>query len=240
MVTILHPKRCISFITNLFRPSVQPQTQVFYQENAVSPEAEQEHDVSSKLPPTNSSHSLSKSMTRTCTRELDLNTPIAHDDDDHKKVDTLFLSKPPAREHAIETRLTEDGAEHGSVEPQATQCGLERKHCLKGILPAKLADRDGPFVLFSCYPFIEADSLRYLSPKDVSFLFQRGCFHLPARTAFEEFIKEYFCHVHPILPLLNEADFWNKTLYRPGSPSEEQSLSLFLLQAILFISCPVG
>ncbi|KAJ9131606.1 C6 zinc finger domain containing protein [Pleurostoma richardsiae] len=94
------------------------------------------------------------------------------------------------------------------------------------------------FVLFSCYSFVEADGMWRLSPQDASFLENRGCFHLPAKPALDEFVTQYFRHVHPVLPLLNELEFWTMYLV-PRPPSDAQArLSLFLFQAILFVSCP--
>lgn len=109
------------------------------------------------------------------------------------------------------------------------------------VTPGNLVDgREDTVVLFSCYPFIQADTLGRLSSNDISFLEQRGCFHLPARSALEEFVREYFSHVHPILPVLNEASFWRVTSSRYPLCREQHGMSLFLLQAILFISCPVS
>ncbi|KAJ9145079.1 C6 zinc finger domain containing protein [Pleurostoma richardsiae] len=77
-----------------------------------------------------------------------------------------------------------------------------------------------------------------LSPQDATCLEQRGGFHLPSRPALDEFIVQYFRHVHPIIPLLNELEFWT-TYLGPNPPLPGQKrIPLFLLQAMLFISCP--
>ena len=96
------------------------------------------------------------------------------------------------------------------------------------------------YMLFSFYPFLKADGLWHLSPEDASFLEQRRCLHVPARPILDEFIREYFLHVHPILPVLNERDFWS--MYSgpdPHAPGRTR-MSLFVFQAMLFISCPVS
>ncbi|KAF5005688.1 hypothetical protein FDECE_7887 [Fusarium decemcellulare] len=68
--------------------------------------------------------------------------------------------------------------------------------------------RQVPFVLYSCYRFIEAGSLWQLSTEEAMFLEQRGCFHLPARPALDDFVKQYFLNIHPLLPILDEGEFW--------------------------------
>ncbi|KAI0136168.1 hypothetical protein BJ170DRAFT_677048 [Xylariales sp. AK1849] len=96
----------------------------------------------------------------------------------------------------------------------------------------------GRFVLFAIYPFIDAGTLWQLSPVDISFLDQRGCFHLPAKPTLDEFVKQYFLHVHSIIPLLNEAEFWAMYTAEMTALPAEHNISLFVFQAMLFISCP--
>ncbi|RBA15671.1 hypothetical protein FPRO05_12278 [Fusarium proliferatum] len=47
-----------------------------------------------------------------------------------------------------------------------------------------------------------------LEPDDVHYLGSRNCLSLPTPDALDDFIREYFLHVHPGLPLLDEAQFW--------------------------------
>lgn len=92
-------------------------------------------------------------------------------------------------------------------------------------------------MLFSCFPFIEADALYRLPPEDATFLEQKGCFHIPTRTILDEFMQQYFLHIHPIFPLLNERDFW--TAYSARTPGGAR-IPLFLMQAMLFTASPVS
>ncbi|TPX13018.1 uncharacterized protein E0L32_006663 [Thyridium curvatum] len=98
-----------------------------------------------------------------------------------------------------------------------------------------LTARPGAFMLFSCFPFIEADALYRLPPEDATFLEQKGCFHIPTRTILDEFMQQYFLHIHPIFPLLNERDFW--TAYSARTPGGAR-IPLFLMQAMLFTASP--
>ncbi|CZR58614.1 uncharacterized protein PAC_08506 [Phialocephala subalpina] len=90
-------------------------------------------------------------------------------------------------------------------------------------------------VIFSYYGFLESEPLSHIPPEDFKFLENKGCFHVPSRPVLDEFIKEYFLHVHPVLPILDERMFWEMYLCggRIGAPSTMR-LSLFLFRAILF------
>ncbi|KAF5594053.1 cutinase transcription factor 1 beta [Fusarium subglutinans] len=79
--------------------------------------------------------------------------------------------------------------------------------------------------------FISNPDLSKLLPDDVCFLRRQGCLNVPPRPMLDEFIREYFLHVHPMLPLMDESVFWEE--YR----EETNKLSLFLIQAMLFASC---
>jgi hypothetical protein len=74
---------------------------------------------------------------------------------------------------------------------------------------------------------------------DIKYMDDQGCLRVPRRHLMDGMLEMYFRHIHPILPLFNEGEFW--AMYRPVKyaalrPSEA-SLSLFVLQAMLFASC---
>ncbi|KAF5646956.1 n-terminal binuclear Zn cluster-containing protein [Fusarium tjaetaba] len=83
----------------------------------------------------------------------------------------------------------------------------------------------------NCLAFINDPDLSKLPPDDVGFLRQQGCLSVPPRPILDEFIREYFLHVHPMLPLMDESVFWEN--YR----QQTNKLSLFLVQAMLFAAC---
>ncbi|KAK6078999.1 fungal specific transcription factor domain-containing protein [Seiridium cupressi] len=105
-------------------------------------------------------------------------------------------------------------------------------------VPSQSAQGIGKFVLFVSYPFIDAGAMWQLSQLDLSFLEQSGCLQLPVKQILDEFVNEYFTHVHCFLPLLNEAEFWTTYATEATAPPAERKLSLIVFQAILFISCP--
>jgi hypothetical protein len=94
-------------------------------------------------------------------------------------------------------------------------------------------------VNFSYYPFLEMDFLSQLSSDSVNILESQQCFRIPTPGILDAFVREYFLHVHPNLPILNEAAFWD--LYRLSGPvpPDGSRISLFVFRAMLFASCSV-
>lgn len=76
-----------------------------------------------------------------------------------------------------------------------------------------------------------------LPPQDVNFLEQQGCLRVPTRAILDEFLQQYFLHVHPLLPLVNEGDIWDLYCLNPNGSSPTERISLLLFQSILFASC---
>ncbi|KAH6867574.1 fungal-specific transcription factor domain-containing protein [Thelonectria olida] len=94
------------------------------------------------------------------------------------------------------------------------------------------------FITSSYYRFVDVGAIYELSPHDVTFLEQRGCFHLPARPSLDEFLRQYFVYSHPILPLFNESKFWRMYSSQHRRAPPQNRISLFVLQTMLFVSCP--
>ncbi|KAF5539793.1 cutinase transcription factor 1 beta [Fusarium napiforme] len=89
-------------------------------------------------------------------------------------------------------------------------------------------------ITYSYYPFLTVD-MSGLEPDDVYYLESRKCLSVPTPDALDDFIREYFLHVHPGLPLLDEAQFWD--IYSGDKePCGGPTISLFLFQAMLFTS----
>ncbi|KAF5599660.1 c6 zinc finger domain-containing protein [Fusarium pseudoanthophilum] len=93
----------------------------------------------------------------------------------------------------------------------------------------------GGFILFPFYHFIEPPLLEETDTEVAKLLEQRGCLHVPARHILDEFMEKYFLYFHPLVPMLDEQRFWVSY----GEQRETNShLSLFVLQAMLFVSSP--
>lgn len=96
------------------------------------------------------------------------------------------------------------------------------------------------YVAISYYKFIDSSGLFNLSPEDYNFLEQKNCFRIPTKQLLDEIIKQYFLHVHPHLPILNEGVFWEMYTAKDGFSPEKPRLSLFVFQAMIFASCSVS
>ncbi|KAK7432879.1 hypothetical protein QQZ08_000350 [Neonectria magnoliae] len=91
-------------------------------------------------------------------------------------------------------------------------------------------------VTYSYYSFLVINNLDYMMPQDVNFIESQGCFDVPTNEVLDDFVQQYFLHVHPLLPLLNEGDFWDAFYLRDAST--DYRVPLLVFQAMLFSSCP--
>lgn len=91
--------------------------------------------------------------------------------------------------------------------------------------------------MYSYYPFLTISNLPNLPPQDVNYLEMQGCLRVPTRAVLDEFLQQYFLHVHPLLPLVNEGDIWDLYCQNPNSSSPTERISLLLFQSIIFASC---
>lgn len=93
---------------------------------------------------------------------------------------------------------------------------------------------------YPSYSFLQAPTIRSIFDQDREFLVAQGCFTLPQRLILDEFIRHYFLHVHPMLPLLNEAEFW--AAYDGKRPHDDTAgkVPMIVMQAILFVCASVS
>ncbi|EEU34405.1 uncharacterized protein NECHADRAFT_21539, partial [Fusarium vanettenii 77-13-4] len=93
-----------------------------------------------------------------------------------------------------------------------------------------------PELSYCCYPFLTLTNLHQIPQQDAAFLDTQGCFRVPVQPLLDELVQDYFLHIHPFLPLINEGDFWELYYHDPRYPPE-RPMSLLLLQAMLFAAC---
>lgn len=95
-------------------------------------------------------------------------------------------------------------------------------------------------VLYCHYTYLTVANLPRMPPQHVSFLDTQGCLRVPTRPTLDDFVENYFKHVHPLLPLLNEGEFWGMYTRSSSSPASGNTMSLLVFQALLFASCHVS
>ncbi|KAH7000565.1 fungal-specific transcription factor [Ilyonectria destructans] len=149
---------------------------------------------------------------------------------------------------AANSRTIQEAADRTAIEE--TQSHASSPESITPCVDSKLDDaptrrtghgdtnNDPPYVFYSYYPFISIGNLHNLSTLDVSFLEMQGCLRVPTRPVLDELVQQYFLHVHPVLPLLNEGDFWD--LYYGNTyetAGADKKLSLLVIQAIIFATC---
>lgn len=96
-------------------------------------------------------------------------------------------------------------------------------------------------MIYTYFDFIEAETFSHIAPEDFKFLEFKGCFHLPARSILDRVVRQYFLHVHPALPIIDERAFWEMYFPREGGAkrSPPKRITLFVLRAMLFVACSV-
>lgn len=112
------------------------------------------------------------------------------------------------------------------------------------LYPSTLDSTSGPAaepattVLYTYYPFLTVNNASQSFPQDFNFLEVEGCFHVPTKLVLDDLVHQYFVNVHPHLPLLSEADFWDS--YHGNGPHPKPKLSLLVFQAMLFAASNVS
>ncbi|CAI4213520.1 unnamed protein product [Parascedosporium putredinis] len=92
---------------------------------------------------------------------------------------------------------------------------------------------------YASYSFLKAPEVQNLRPHDQEFLIREGCFVLPQREYLDEFVRHYFLHVHPMLPILDEAEFVEIYDGDTLSGSSVRELPMIVMQAMLFVSASI-
>ncbi|EXA32093.1 hypothetical protein FOVG_16670 [Fusarium oxysporum f. sp. pisi HDV247] len=91
------------------------------------------------------------------------------------------------------------------------------------------------YVAYSDYRFLTIGNLSWIPSRSLRFLEDQGCFNVPSRPILDQFIQQYFLHMHPLLPLFNEGDFWDTyDDLSPGQRKPADMIPLHVFQAILF------
>jgi hypothetical protein len=139
----------------------------------------------------------------------------------------------PALENPVTTPETSSNTALSSL-PNPDHSPKTSKHATS-TRKAQTPRTNNSFVPFSTYQFLQPNDLEHISPEDISFLEEQSCFQIPSRPMLDEFVAHYFLHVHPIIPMIEEGDFWDS--YTKAEQDRDPNLlqlSLTLFQCMLF------
>lgn len=87
--------------------------------------------------------------------------------------------------------------------------------------------------------FFNLDRLSSLPMSDVHVLMVNGCLEIPPKSAVDVLLRKYFLLLHPAIPIVDEARFWNTYVQSKENLDHSQRVSLFVFQAMLLASCAV-
>ncbi|PNP85303.1 hypothetical protein FNYG_01362 [Fusarium nygamai] len=90
-------------------------------------------------------------------------------------------------------------------------------------------------ITFAYYPFLCINNLSSLHTDDINYLDSQGCFKVPDSSCLDNMVRAFFQHAHPILPVVNEAEFWS--IYDPLTSADKTGrIPVILLSATLFVT----
>lgn len=83
--------------------------------------------------------------------------------------------------------------------------------------------------------FLCTQNLKCLPSENINYLLIKGSLNVPDHHTTKDFFANYFKRIHPMLPVLDEAQFWRAF---GGDPTDK--ISLFVFQALVFAISPVS
>jgi hypothetical protein len=151
---------------------------------------------------------------------------------------SLFAEEPPESSGSGPYKSWTQKPDTGISTPPATDSGTHSK-----VSTSMPRDIDSPgldgHMIFTFLPFLKLDHLSSMSSDDAQALEKSGSLHIPLHSTIDHFVREYFLHVHPNLPMLDEGLFWKMYTGQESSRRDPRQCSLFLFQAMLFAACSV-
>jgi hypothetical protein len=94
-------------------------------------------------------------------------------------------------------------------------------------------------IVYSRHALVKPDDYSQNPQQDIEFLKAQGSFQIPVAPALDEFMRQYFSHVHPHLPLIDESAFWDDFAGKRRCHALDFPISNFTFQAMLFACCSV-
>lgn len=85
-----------------------------------------------------------------------------------------------------------------------------------------------PYVAYTDYGLLTIGNLQHMPSHDIQ------CLKVPSRPILGEFAQQYFLHMHPLLLLVDEREFWDTYSSASYTPLQEDKMPLLVFQAMLF------
>jgi hypothetical protein len=156
-----------------------------------------------------------------------------------KKSPEYMQLPDPNTSHDYQTRLRWSRYNATTDQVLAKTTPIQPRSKTPNIVPTFAKSPINPSeVLFLHLSFLETTNLPSLSTQDLNYMESQCCLRVPVKEILDVFLRHYFLYVHPLIPLLDEGDFWAMYRAYPQNPnSHRPKFPLLVFQAMLFAAC---
>lgn len=95
-------------------------------------------------------------------------------------------------------------------------------------------------VSYTYYGFLCLRGGQKLDFDQRDFLQKKGCFQVPAPLILDMILQQYFTHVQPYLPLIDESSFWEAYSLEADQGNISGAICLFVFNAMMAACSPVS
>lgn len=95
-------------------------------------------------------------------------------------------------------------------------------------------------VTYTHYGFLSLKGSHKLDCDQRDFLERKGCFQVPAPAILDMILRQYFTHVQPFLPLIDESSFWQAYSLKPNQSENSGPVCLFVFNAMMVACSPLS
>ena len=95
-------------------------------------------------------------------------------------------------------------------------------------------------VSYTYYGFLCLRGSHKLDFDQRDFLEKKGCFQVPEPFILDMILRQYFTHVQPYLPLIDESSFWEAYSLKVDQGNISGAVCLFVFNAMMAACSPVS
>jgi hypothetical protein len=95
-------------------------------------------------------------------------------------------------------------------------------------------------VPYTYYGFLCLRGSHKLDCDQRDFLEKRGCFQVPTPAILDMILRQYFTHVQPYLPLIDESSFWEAYSLKVDQGKNSGPICLFVFNVMMAACSPVS